>query len=58
VANRVISLRIHPSLLSEVDKLAGNLKITRSSVIERMISRFLEQDRLTQNARLKEVSRG
>jgi len=55
----VVSIRLEQRQLDELDRLSGDCLITRSHLVERILSLFLEQDRVSQNRALgrREASR-
>lgn len=52
MSKTVVSVRLEQELLDELDKLAGHRQTTRSKVVEKIIAKFFEHDRITQNALL------
>ena len=54
----VVSLRLDAGLVSELHKLAGDCRTSRSKLAEKILLQFFQLDRITQNATLgrKEAS--
>lgn len=48
----VVSVRLDEDLVGELDRLAGDCRISRSKLVEKILMRFFEQDRIAQNALL------
>jgi predicted transcriptional regulator len=46
---QLVSIRLSPEALCELDKLAGSHRVSRSRIIEHVINQFLENDRVSQN---------
>lgn len=47
---KAVSLRLDGKMLDDLDRVAGECRITRSSLTEKILYAFTLQDRPTQNA--------
>lgn len=54
----IVTIRLDQEVISELDSLAGECRISRSSLLNKVVCHFLESNKLDQNLSIGRKGRG